>query len=96
MHPQRDARHTYTLTHTNHTKTLPVSPVITEQNYDAALKRSQRVMILLDGYTESQLANKMTFKANLHSIQGNAYLEMDDHENAAKQHLKDLCIGEEL
>ncbi|RUS80645.1 hypothetical protein EGW08_011595 [Elysia chlorotica] len=73
-----------------------IDNMITEQNYDAALKRSQRVMILLDGYTESQLANKMTFKANLHSIQGNAYLEMEDHENAAKQHLKDLCIGEEL
>ncbi|KAK3800715.1 hypothetical protein RRG08_003121 [Elysia crispata] len=73
-----------------------IDHMITEQNYDAALKRSQRVMILLDGYTESQLANKMTFKANLHSIQGNAYLEMDDHENAAKQHLKDLCIGEEF
>lgn len=73
-----------------------IDNMITEQNYDAALKRSQRVMILLDGYTESQLANKMTFKANLHSIQGNAYLEMDDHENATKQHLKDLCIGEEF
>ncbi|GFS05973.1 tetratricopeptide repeat protein 25 [Elysia marginata] len=73
-----------------------IDNMITEQNYEAALKRSQRVMILLDGYTESQLANKMTFKANLHSIQGNAYLEMDDHENAAKQHLKDLCIGEEF
>ncbi|XP_059167775.1 outer dynein arm-docking complex subunit 4-like isoform X2 [Physella acuta] len=72
-----------------------IEKFMAEENYEAALKKSNKVMNTLDTMTEAQLANRMTFKANLHSIQGNAYLELKDYENAAQQHQLDLALGEE-
>merc|ERR1712066_248254 len=53
-------------------------------------------MTVLDGYSENQLANKMSFKANVHSVQGNASLELGDYSGAAKHHQADLEIGEQF
>ncbi|CAL1540462.1 unnamed protein product [Lymnaea stagnalis] len=72
-----------------------IDKMMTDQNYDAALKKTQRVMATLDSMTEIQLPNKMTFKAHLHSLMGNAYLEQSDYANAAVQHQLDLTLGEE-
>ncbi|XP_012936467.1 tetratricopeptide repeat protein 25 [Aplysia californica] len=93
------------MTRGRNTKTTPheyilselekIDHLMSETNYSGALKRAQKVMTVLDGYTETQLANKMTFKANVFSVQGNAYLELGDYGNATKQHQADLSIGDE-
>ena len=67
---------------------------MSESDFSGALKKSQRVMQVLESYSELQLNNKLSFKANLHSVQGNAHLELGDCQNAAKHHQMDLDIGE--
>ncbi|XP_055881298.1 outer dynein arm-docking complex subunit 4-like isoform X2 [Biomphalaria glabrata] len=73
-----------------------VNKLMHENNYEGVLKKCQRVMGTLDSISEVHLPNKMTFKAHIHSIMGNAYLEMGDYVNAAVQHQMDLTIGEEV
>lgn len=73
-----------------------IDALMAESDFKGALKRAARVMQVLDGYTEAQLANKMTFKANVHSVQGNAQLELGDYGASCKHHNMDLSIGEEF
>jgi len=73
-----------------------IDALMAESDFKGALKRGSRVMQVLDGYTEAQLANKMTFKANVHSVQGNAQLELGDYNASCKHHNMDLSIGEEF
>lgn len=73
-----------------------IDAMMSESSFDAALKKAQKVLINLDTYKESQLANKIAFKASLYGFIGNAYLEMKNFPDAIKYHKKDLSIGEEL
>ncbi|KAH9512469.1 Tetratricopeptide repeat protein 25, partial [Bulinus truncatus] len=73
-----------------------INKLMGEGNYEGVLKKCQRTMVALESIQEIHLPNKMTFKANIHSIMGNAYLEMGDFANAAVQHQMDLTVGEEI
>jgi len=72
-----------------------VDALMAEANYEGALKKAQRLTAVLDGYSEQQLPDKLSFKANVHSLQGNAYLELEDFASATKHHQADLGLGED-
>lgn len=62
--------------------------------FKESLKRAQICLQTVDGYSESQLANKLALKAQLHSCMGNAYLELGQYDKALHHHQQDYDIGE--
>ena len=73
--------------------------VITEfENEEYLLVRERVHSILddLDKYKAEFMADKMGLVATLHSLLGNAYLEINSLDLALKHHSEDLRIGEEM
>lgn len=65
-----------------------------EGRYQEALKRSQKCLSTVQGFTEDEVPNKVEVIANLHSCIGNAYLEMGAYDKALDSHQTDLHLGE--
>lgn len=62
--------------------------------YQEALKRSQKCLSTVQGFTEDEVPNKVEVIANIHSCIGNAYLEMGAFDKALDSHQTDLHLGE--
>jgi len=69
--------------------------LLQEGSHEAALKRAAKVMSVLEGYTETQLASLQAYKAKVHSVQGNAHLELGNYKESERHHQADLCLGRE-
>ncbi|XP_045209330.1 outer dynein arm-docking complex subunit 4-like isoform X2 [Mercenaria mercenaria] len=65
-----------------------------EGRYQEALKRSQKCLSTVQGFTEDDVPNKVEVIANIHSCIGNAHLEMGAYEKALDSHQTDLNLGE--
>ncbi|KAJ8307020.1 hypothetical protein KUTeg_015104 [Tegillarca granosa] len=63
--------------------------------YQESLKRAQRCLSTVQGFTEEQVPNKLEVIANLHSCIGNAYLEMGFFEKSLENHQIDFDMGEQ-
>lgn len=66
-----------------------------EGKYSESLKRAQRCLNTVNGFTEDIVPNKMEVIANLHSCIGNAHLELGSYDKAQEQHQIDYNLGEE-
>ena len=65
------------------------------EEYIMVRERVLSILTDLDKYKAEFMADKMGLVATLHSLLGNAYLELNDLNLALKHHLEDLRIGEE-
>ncbi|BFZ08330.1 hypothetical protein BsWGS_11369 [Bradybaena similaris] len=72
-----------------------IDKLMTEGDYEAAVRKSLKLLELLDAYAENQLPSKMVFMAATHSAIGSAYFELKNYAKAEEHHLLDLSIGEE-
>ncbi|CAG5118865.1 unnamed protein product [Candidula unifasciata] len=72
-----------------------IEHLMADGNHEATLARAEKVLNLLNEYSESQLSCKMQLASTLHSIMGNAYMELNDYENAIIHHSLDLAIAEQ-
>lgn len=86
--PPKTTSHEYILAQLDRLDSL-----MAESNYGAALKRAVHTMNILDNYTVAQLASLHSFRAKVHSVHGNAALELGDYTNATKHHQTDRDIG---
>lgn len=66
-----------------------------EGKYSESMKRAQRCLTTVNGFTEDIVPNKMEVIANLHSCIGNAYLDLGSYDKAQEQHQIDYNLGEE-
>lgn len=66
-----------------------------EENYAGCIDRSSKVLKELEKYSETEVSRKKEFKSDAHSTMGNAYIEMEEYEEAVKHHEVDLDISKE-
>ncbi|XP_060563429.1 outer dynein arm-docking complex subunit 4-like isoform X2 [Ruditapes philippinarum] len=65
-----------------------------EGRYQEALKRSQKCLSTVQGFSEDDVPNKVEVVANIHSCIGNAHLELGAYDKALDSHQTDLNLGE--
>ncbi|KAL4228994.1 Tetratricopeptide repeat protein 25 [Mactra antiquata] len=65
-----------------------------EGRYQEALKRAQKCLSTVQGFSETDVPNKIEVIANLYSCIGNAYLEMGSYDKALESHKTDLSMGQ--
>ena len=59
-------------------------------------EKAYRVLQDVAKYKPEYMADKMGLVATLHSLLGNAYLEVNDQGHALQHHKEDLKIGQKM
>lgn len=63
------------------------------KEYEECIDRCSRVLKEIEKYSESEVPRKMEFVSDVHSYMGNAYVEMEEYEEATEHHLKDYEVS---